>query len=248
LATSFPRTANLIKLKLKVKDEFIKVLPVNKTTKVHGIDVTLIEANQSMFPLLSLRPCEADLCFSHSCPGSVLFLFEGPHTDSKSPYSKTPSRIFRYLHCGGQSLPSPFCLPHSLTLASANITDFRASPAHVLHPSIKGKKIDIVYLDTTYLDSKYCFPAQDLVVSACAQLVRERVVDGDEGALSRTAGEGQAMMKGWLKDGAPKKEEAEGDGDGMQVAGEATRDAKDKEKFLVLVGTYSIGKERYVAA
>jgi DNA cross-link repair 1A protein len=42
------------------------------------------------------------------------------------------SKTFRYLHCG----------------------DFRASPRHVLHPSVKGKRIDHVYLDTTYLDSK----------------------------------------------------------------------------------------------
>lgn len=40
--------------------------------------------------------------------------------------------MFRYLHCG----------------------DFRASPQHVLHPAVKGKKLDHVYLDTTYLDPK----------------------------------------------------------------------------------------------
>ena len=70
-------------------------------------------------------------------PGSCLFLFEGLQTvhagDSsfKSPFIGSP-RIFRYLHCG----------------------DFRASPQHVLHPAVKGKKIDTVYLDTTYLDPK----------------------------------------------------------------------------------------------
>ena len=70
-------------------------------------------------------------------PGSCLFLFEGTQTvnagDSayKSPAVGGP-RIFRYLHCG----------------------DFRASPAHVRHPAIRGKRIDHVYLDTTYLDPK----------------------------------------------------------------------------------------------
>lgn len=74
---------------------------------------------------------------ANHCPGSCLFFFEGPQTvnagDSvyKSHFVGS-SKTFRYLHCG----------------------DFRASPQHVLHPSVKGKKIDHVYLDTTYLDPK----------------------------------------------------------------------------------------------
>ncbi len=118
----------------------------------NGVQVTLIEANH--------------------CPGSSLFFFEGKQTvnagDStyKAPYLGC-SRVFRYLHCG----------------------DFRASPKHVLHPAVKGQRIDHVYLDTTYLDpkvrrrgtyyfipslilSKYTFPPQPLVISACAELAR----------------------------------------------------------------------------
>lgn len=59
----------------------------------------------------------------HSCPGSVLFLFEGPHTDPKSPFSKTPNRIFRYLHCGGES-------PHSYIAAAS--CDWIERPAFAL--------------------------------------------------------------------------------------------------------------------
>jgi DNA cross-link repair 1A protein len=76
---------------------------------------------------------------ANHCPGSCLFFFEGTQSvdagDStfKSPFVGS-SRIFRYLHCG----------------------DFRASPQHVLHPAVKGKRIDHVYLDTTYLDPKVC--------------------------------------------------------------------------------------------
>lgn len=76
---------------------------------------------------------------ANHCPGSCLFLFEGQRTvdagDStfKSSFIGSPT-IFRYLHCG----------------------DFRASPRHVLHPAIKGKHLDLIYLDTTYLNPKVC--------------------------------------------------------------------------------------------
>lgn len=42
---------------------------------------------------------------------------------------KLGRRTFRILHCG----------------------DFRASPKHVRHNAVKGKFLDAVYLDTTYL-------------------------------------------------------------------------------------------------
>lgn len=74
---------------------------------------------------------------ANHCPGSCLFFFEGTQTANAGDSTFTSafvgsSRTFRYLHCG----------------------DFRASPQHVLHPAVKGKKIDHVYLDTTYLDPK----------------------------------------------------------------------------------------------
>lgn len=80
---------------------------------------------------------QVTLIEANHCPGSCLFYFEGRQTVNagdgtfKSPHVGS-SRVFRYLHCG----------------------DFRASPRHVLHPAVKGKWIDHVYLDTTYLDPK----------------------------------------------------------------------------------------------
>ncbi len=130
-------------------------------------------------------------------PGSCLFLFEGKQTinagDSayKSPFVGSP-KVFRYLHCG----------------------DFRACPQHVLHPAVKGKRIDHVYLDTTYLDpkvgesrerdyadahssSQYCFPPQPLVISACAELAK-RLVQG-KSVEEAPSGDGKPRtMAGWF--------------------------------------------------
>ncbi|KAJ4290113.1 DNA cross-link repair protein PSO2/SNM1 [Collariella sp. IMI 366227] len=87
---------------------------------------------------------------ANHCPGSSLFLFE----------KTTGSRTQRILHCG----------------------DFRACPAHVEHPKLrpetvdaitgrtKQQKIDVCYLDTTYLNPRYSFPPQDDVIRACAEL------------------------------------------------------------------------------
>jgi DNA cross-link repair 1A protein len=160
---------------------------------------------------------------ANHCPGSALFLFEGRQTahagDSsyKSPAVGT-NKVFRYLHCG----------------------DFRANPQHVLHPAVNGKKIDTVYLDTTYLDPKvsllpcifstscwlrveYCFPPQPLVISACAELAKKLIA-------GETVGDkGNGAVDSFF---APAKTEG---------------DAKlTKRNPVVIVGTYSVGKERVV--
>ncbi|KAK0239030.1 DNA cross-link repair protein pso2/snm1 [Armillaria nabsnona] len=150
---------------------------------------------------------QVTLIEANHCPGSSLFFFEGKQTvnagDStfKSAFVGS-SRVFRYLHCG----------------------DFRASPRHVLHPAVKGKRIDHVYLDTTYLDPKYTFPPQPLVISACAELAK-RIAGGS------VVKDKDARMDVWLNAAPPK--------------------AKGKQKsdrILMVVGTYSIGKERIVKA
>ncbi|KAH9031314.1 DNA repair metallo-beta-lactamase-domain-containing protein [Lactarius pseudohatsudake] len=140
-------------------------------------------------------------------PASSLIFFEGPQTvnagDSTYKSSHVGSaRIFRYLHCG----------------------DFRASPQHTLHPAVKDKRIDIIYLDTTHFNPRYLFPAQAQVISACAKLSRCLVsgqgsAEDDKGTVSK-----------WLT--LIPKLEAKGD---VKLA-----------NTLILVGTYTIGKERIV--
>ncbi|KIK61667.1 hypothetical protein GYMLUDRAFT_166045 [Collybiopsis luxurians FD-317 M1] len=148
---------------------------------------------------------------ANHCPGSCLFLFEGKQTidagDStfKSPFVGS-KRTFRYLHCG----------------------DFRASPAHVNHPAVKGKRIDHVYLDTTYLDPKYTFPPQPMVISACAELAKR--IQEDDSSLGQAQ---PGTMGAWVTTTRPNSNTK-----GKQKAG----------GVLMVVGTYSIGKERIVKA
>ncbi|KAF8817456.1 DRMBL-domain-containing protein [Phlegmacium glaucopus] len=143
---------------------------------------------------------------ANHCPGSCLFFFEGRQTinagDSNfRSHFIGSSKIFRYLHCG----------------------DFRASPRHILHPAVHGKLIDHVYLDTTYLDPKYTFPPQPLVISACAELSKRIILN------------------------QPLHKEKIGLGSWMSLSkGMGTKDANTNT--LIVVGTYSIGKERVVKA
>lgn len=89
------------------------------------------------------KPLSRILCVPISAPEPLhlifpgLFFFEGQQTVDAGDSSYKSAQVgqaktFRYLHCG----------------------DFRACPEHVLHPEVKGKAIDHVYLDTTYLDPK----------------------------------------------------------------------------------------------
>ncbi|KAI0060674.1 DRMBL-domain-containing protein [Artomyces pyxidatus] len=148
---------------------------------------------------------------ANHCPGSSLFLFEGLQTINAGDSSFTSpfvgsSRVFRYLHCG----------------------DFRASPQHTLHPAVKGKRIDVVYLDTTYLNPKYTFPAQAQVISACAELAK-RLVAGQSAGVK--ADKGKTVDRFF-----------------PSVAKAEDKDGTKQDKILILVGTYSIGKERIVKA
>ena len=107
---------------------------------------------------------------ANHCPGSSLYLFE------KTVGKKTNAepRLQRILHCG----------------------DFRACRKHIEHPllmpnvqdAVSGKtkeqKIDVCYLDTTYLNPKYAFPSQENVIKACADMcvsLSKHTVDDSDG-------------------------------------------------------------------
>lgn len=155
---------------------------------------------------------------ANHCPGSSLFLFEKALGDGSS------ARIQRVLHCG----------------------DFRASPRHLQHPLLcpdvpdpatgktRQQKIDVCYLDTTYLSPKYAFPSQDDVVSACADMCVRLNQEDNDGAAPWEAGKAGGTSKVMSKFFSA-------------MAGSAEfkdRPPGSRGRLLVVIGTYSIGKER----
>ncbi|RMD39565.1 hypothetical protein DV735_g5565, partial [Chaetothyriales sp. CBS 134920] len=164
---------------------------------------------------------------ANHCPGSSLFLFEKEIGKNRDGSLKST----RVLHCG----------------------DFRACRAHVVHPllrpdvvdSITGatrqQVIDSCYLDTTYLTPKYAFPSQQDVISACAQMcisLSREIADPTDAwettvAVAATTGAGSVMTR-FLESGGAKAEDTD----------KSETRSKPRGRLLVVIGTYSIGKER----
>lgn len=161
---------------------------------------------------------------ANHCPGSSLYLFEKVIGKGPSP------KMQRVLHCG----------------------DFRACPAHIAHPllmpqivdSISGKtkqqKIDVCYLDTTYLNPRYAFPSQEDVIKACADmcvsLSKDKAEDGDAWETVKRERAGAGMTK-FVENAKIKPEDD-------SIAMTITPSEKPRGRLLVICGTYSIGKER----
>lgn len=164
---------------------------------------------------------QATLIEANHCPGSALFLFE------KRSGPDPLSRAQRVLHCG----------------------DFRASPAHAQHALLRPEtfdpvtgqrryqKIDVCYLDTTYLSPKYSFPKQDDVVRACVDLCVS--LDQDDGTApaswdrGKNGGNGNMMSRFFS---TPSTQPSK------------TEPTRKRGRLLVVIGTYSIGKERICLA
>lgn len=236
-------TANLVRRQLRVDSKWVVDLEFEKKTEVpntQGVDVTMIPANH--------------------CPGSSLFLFEKVVGKGKIP------KLQRVLHCG----------------------DFRACPAHIQHPKLRPditdlvtkrtvgqQKLDVCYLDTTYLTPKYAFPSQEEVIKACGDmcisLSKDFVDDDDTWEQTKRERAGSGMVKfvrrnSFKEDDSPmmgevaplkieepitgkagnstkiKIEDEDNDANFRVKSGEKKQ--KPRGRLLVVVGTYSIGKER----
>lgn len=230
-------TGSLVKSQLKTADKYVVELEFENRVPVPGTNgafVTMIPANH--------------------CPGSSLFLFEkevsnpNPHTNAKE------KRTQRILHCG----------------------DFRACPAHIKHPQLKpdtsdalGKskhqKIDVCYLDTTYLNPRYSFPPQNDVIRSCADLCLEldtTLRDENEAVWNsvlrrregRGAGINDDVSRFFIATDKPIADTKAPASDSpipnppnaLTILGQ--RALANRNRLLVVCGTYSIGKERICKA
>ncbi|ORY14536.1 DNA cross-link repair protein pso2/snm1 [Clohesyomyces aquaticus] len=208
-------TGNLVRQQLRVDPKWVVDLDFEKTTEIPNTEGVHVT-----------------MISANHCPGSSLFLFEKEMGKGRS------SRLQRVLHCG----------------------DFRACQAHIKHPLLQpevldtalGKsrqqKLDACYLDTTYLNPKYAFPPQQQVIQACADMcvslnkVRADDKDGWEQVKRDRAGEGMVKFVQKGSESKQNEEPAEEDLDAMKIAPAGS--TKDRGRLLVVVGTYSIGKER----
>jgi DNA cross-link repair 1A protein len=183
---------------------------------------------------------------ANHCPGSSLYLFE----KNVGKKANGEPRMQRILHCG----------------------DFRACRMHVEHPllmpevrdRVSGKtreqKIDVCYLDTTYLNPKYAFPDQEAVIKACADMcvcLSKDSPDEDDGwekMKRQRAGKGMTQfIHKESRAGVKETSGDEKDPDDLKVEPNphasqqilsTTNSKKTRGRLLVVVGTYSIGKER----
>ncbi|KAH0556281.1 hypothetical protein GP486_005790, partial [Trichoglossum hirsutum] len=227
-------TGNLVRQQLKVDPKWIVDMEFEKKIEVpntSGVEVTMIDANH--------------------CPGSSLFLFEKVVGKGKNP------KVQRVLHCGdfracAAHIQHPLLRPDVIDQATGKRTG--------------QQLIDVCYLDTTYLNPRYAFPSQEDVVSACANMCAILAKEAQAGksdeweklSRGRRGGMGKFVIKGDAPSGDDDDNDDDNDdGDIPGISETASSSSKkDKDKppkprgggLLVVVGTYSIGKERICTA
>lgn len=111
--------------------------------------------------------------------------------------------------------------------------DFRANRAMMDHPALRPftmenaspLRLDKIYLDTTYMSPKYNFPSQGLVCDTVGSMFLDLCTD-------------DSLFSEWFGTHAQSRIT-----DFLGLAGR-----KKKKKFLILVGTYLIGKEKLAIA
>ncbi|KAK4660312.1 DNA cross-link repair protein PSO2/SNM1 [Podospora pseudocomata] len=215
-------TGSLVKTQLKTAAKYVVELEFDKTVPVphtKGVTVTMIPANH--------------------CPGSSLFLFEKAMGGGKT---------HRILHCG----------------------DFRACQAHLEHPHLrpetidavtgktKHQKIDVCYLDTTYLNPKYSFPPQKDVIATCAEmssLLNQALISNDDKEWDsllrrREGGTPSTSVSKFFTTTTndppppPSKPPTPTAPLNAFTALSGNPQPSQRNRLLILCGTYSIGKER----
>ena len=236
-------TGKLLTLYFSVDPRFIKMLEMDTRYKVQhyakdddGLEIVCQDVEdggiielEGTSPGLYVIPITAN-----HCPGAGIFLFESIGVDG---------HIHRILHCG----------------------DFRVNMTILDHPLLnrfsvgrhnieETDKIDQVYLDTTYMSPTYVFPKQELVCDTLAELfenlTRQEGDPNNEGIDTKETRLGNPLFNTWFGSLVqPRITDFWKSIGGNAGSGTTnTKKKKKKKKFLILVGTYVIGKERLAIA
>lgn len=183
-------TAKLLAIRFKVDPVFMFPMETNKRYMVYSYNEEIDGGLESAGSDPGLYVLLID---ANHCPGAVIFLFESILTNGDSSYT---------LHCG----------------------DFRVCRLMMEHPLLSpflitgAKRLEKVYLDTTYMSPKHSFPKQENV---CLEV-------GEMFAGNALARHFSTSVQTRITDYLFAK--------------------KKKKRFLILVGTYLIGKERLAIA
>lgn len=137
-------------------------------------------------------------CSIKEKPGATVRLIDANHCPGAVLFLFTfeeNQKQLRYLHTG----------------------DFRANPRMCVHPSLR-QPIDIVYLDTTYMNPKHVFPPQSETIAAACEIVMEYSLQDDNDEDHHRTENLVAPMN--------------------------TKHARFPKDLLVVVGSYALGKEK----
>ncbi|KAG1467818.1 hypothetical protein G6F56_004197 [Rhizopus delemar] len=141
------------------------------------------------------------------------------------PQSNVKVALIDANHCPGSVL-FLFVVerPDKTVVRHLHTGDFRASPRMCLHPLLRQPEnppIQCLYLDTTYLKPQYAFPAQEECIQAVCEAVEKEVCIEKK----------KSTLNGWLSQTGSN-------------AFNRIMQPKPKKQTLVVVGTYTVGKER----
>lgn len=141
-------TANLLRHKFQIDDQWIHALEMDTVHQIHGARVTLMDANH--------------------CPGSCLILFELANGES---YLHTGD--FRFTRRMLQNNALKPYLPVYLSSVST-VASTTASTAALALSEAESKRLTAVYLDTTYCHPSHLFPHQDDAIDTIVEMVRRK--------------------------------------------------------------------------
>ncbi|KAJ1668477.1 DNA cross-link repair protein PSO2/SNM1 [Coemansia sp. RSA 1646] len=231
-------TANCVTSILGVNPSNVHALPMNTRCIVHGVYVTLLDAEH--------------------CPGAAIVLFEIPseggkvvrvvHTGDFRASNRQVRQISRVFATDLQTPVTPEIITRAKALDSEKCNRQTAEVPFV----------DYVYLDTTYLDPQYTFPRQSQVIKSVGEFCR--LINADPDHLStfllqhrsnqlqspHTKRQKHAQITTWFqpKKTKPRPRPNTSISEGMGSQQGDNRQAAKKPHTLFVVGTYSIGKER----